>query len=277
MDKSEVKKFSLMGGGGFIRFKRQSCSSNCLKWINLKWQKIFPYPGMRAGLFCHKFFYFRFIRCSGNCLSNLDKFKGRKFSPPQDEGRAFLTADFPKLLRQLPEQLWINLKAEKPPPPHGWGKIFCHKNQSCSRLPESDKSEGKKFSSNWGAGLLWQKSQSSPPLDERDKFLTSKDLSVSGNFKQLWFCGRKAPPIWGKNFLTTKTKVAQNCLKRIFLKSKKFGPSSCGRKLFCHKNPRCLKFFWPQIYPKSKAFSSILGGGAFLWQRPKLLEIAPHG
>ena len=44
-----------------------------------------------------------------------------------------------------------------------------------------------------------EKPPPSPPR-MREKFLTS-DLSVSGNFEQLWFLWQKSPPPgWGKNF-----------------------------------------------------------------------------
>ena len=81
----------------------------------------------------------------------------------------------------------------------GGGWLFCHKNQSCSKLPEVDRSDVKKFSI----------------LPQKPKLL---QIAWSG---------------WGGGvFSATKTKVAQNCLKWIDLMSKNFppGPWRKGRK-----------------------------------------------
>ena len=111
----------------------------------------------------------------------------------------------------------------------------------------------------------------------------------------------------GGGFSATKTKIAQNCLKWIYLVSKKF-PSSLGvggwgvsatktivsqnclkwidwcqknslilggGGLFCHQNQCCSKL--PEMDRSGvKQFSLIFGGGggAFLPPKPKLLEIA---
>ena len=81
----------------------------------------------------------------------------------------------------------------------------------------------------------------------------------------------------GGGFSATKTKVAQNCLKWIDLKSKKF-PSSWGEGggLFCHKNQRQLQL--PEMdRSEVKKFSLILGeGGLFCHKnqsRSKLPEM----
>ena len=77
-----------------------------------------------------------------------------------------------------------------------------------------------------------------PPQDEQN-FLTS-DLSISGNFEQLWFCGRKGPPPpppgWGKTFWHWIY------LFQVILS--KFG--FCGRKA---RPPGWGKIFWLWIYP----------------------------
>ena len=126
--------------------------------------------------------------------------------------------------------------------PSSWGGLFCHKNQSCWKLPEMDRSDVKKFSlileggggfsatktkvagnclkwidlmsknfpSSWGGGLFCHKNQSCWKLPEMDR-------SGVKNF----------PSSWGGGFSATKTKVAGNCLKWIDLMSKNF-PSSWG-------------------------------------------------
>ena len=183
MDKSEVKKFSLiLGGEGAFLPQKTKVAQNCLKWINLK-SKIFP-SSWGGGFSATK------TKVAWNCLK------------------------------------WINLKSKNFP--SSWeGRLFCHKNQSCLKLPEMDQSEAKKFSLNLGGG---------------------------------------------GGFSATKTKVAQNCLKWINLKSKKFSLILGGR-LFCHKNQSCSKL--PEMdKSEAKKFSLNLGGGAFLQQKPKLLEIA---
>ena len=98
------------------------------------------------------------------------------------------------------------------------GGLFCHKNQSCSKLPETDKSGVKKFPSSWGGGLFCHKNQSCSKLPETDKSEVKKFSLILGG-----------------GFSATITKVARNCLKRINLRSKNF-PSSWGGGLFCHQN-----------------------------------------
>ena len=95
----------------------------------------------------------------------------------------------------------------------GGGGLFCHKNQSCSKLPEMDRSE------------------------------------VKNIFPHLWGVGG-----WG--FSATKTKVAQNYLKWIDLKSKKF-PLILGGGAFLAQKPKLLKIAWSKKFPIS------WGGGLF--------------
>ena len=93
--------------------------------------------------------------------------------------------------------------------------------------------------------FLWQKSQTPPRM--REIFLTP-DLSISGNFKQLWFLWQKSPPPprWGK-FFWHQIYPFQAILSN-------FG--FCGRKAKPH--PGWGKFFWHQIYP-FQAISSNFG------------------
>ena len=107
--------------------------------------------------------------------------------------------------------------------PSSWGGgLFCHKNQSCLKLPEMDRSDVKKFPSSWGGGTLFchknQRCSKYPEMDRSDV----KKISL----------------ILGGGLSATKTKVAQNCLKWIDLMSNNF-PSSLvggvgeGGGLFC--------------------------------------------
>ena len=162
----------------------------------------------------------------------MDKFEGRKFSPPLGD------------------------EAE----------IFCHKNQSCSKLPEMDKSQVKKFS------LIWRgrKDFSATNTKDAQNFLKrinlkTADLSLilgggEGNFCQqkpklvkIAWNGRKLFPHPGGGFSATKTKVAWNCLKRKNLQFQ-------ATLVFVAEKPPpgWGKIFWLQIYP-FQAISSNFG------------------
>ena len=171
MDRSEVKKFSLIlgGGGGLFCHKNQSC----LKLPEMdrsEVKKIFPHPGGR-GLFCHK-------NQSCSKLPEMDRSEVKKFSSSWGGGGGF-SATKTKVARNCLK--WIDLKSKNFPSswgggfsatktkvarnclkwidlksknfPSSWGGgLFCHKNQSCSKLPEMDRSEVKKFSLILGEG-----------------------------------------------------------------------------------------------------------------------------
>ena len=66
----------------------------------------------------------------------------------------------------------------KAPPPPGWGKNFWPQIYPFQAIL-----------SNFGFGGR----KAPPPPRMRENFLTS-DLSISGNFKQLWFLWQKSPP-----------------------------------------------------------------------------------
>ena len=136
------------------------------------------------------------------------------------------------------------------------GGLFCHKNQSCLKLPDMDRSGVKKFS------LI---------LGGRD-FSATKTKVAQNCLKWIDLVSKISPSSWGGgDFSATKTKVARNCLKWIDLVSKI--SLILGRGLFCHKNQSCSKL--PEMDRSGvKKFSLILGGEAFLPQKPKLLEIA---
>ena len=110
----------------------------------------------------------------------------------------------------------------------GWGGgLFCHKNQSCLKSSEMDRSEVQNF-----------------------------------------------PHFGGGVFSATKTKVARNRPQRIDPKSKIFltlgveGGFSATKTKVARNHPK-------RIDPKSKIFLTL--GGAFLPQKPKLLEIVQNG
>ena len=134
---------------------------------------------------------------------------------------------------------WIDLVSKNFPHLWGGGRLFCHKNQSCSKLPEMDRSDVKKcslilgggggFSATktkvawnclkWidlvskifphpvGGGLFCHKNQNCSKLPELDRTGVKIISHISGG---------------GGYFTATKTKVAQNCLKWIDLMSKIF-------------------------------------------------------
>ena len=86
--------------------------------------------------------------------------------------------------------------------------------------------------------MSWQKSH--PPPDEGN-FLTS-DLSISGDFEQLWFLWQKIPPPpppgWGKIFLSLDLSISGNFEELCFLWQKRHPPP-----------PGWGKIFWLWIYP----------------------------
>ena len=99
-------------------------------------------------------------------------------TPPQMREK-FLTSDLS--ISGNFEQLWF-LWQKSPPP--GWRKIFWHQIYPFQAILSN-------------FGFCGRKAP--PPM--RDNFLTS-DLSISGNFEQLWFLWQKSPPPpqWGKIF-----------------------------------------------------------------------------
>ena len=96
--------------------------------------------------------------------------------------------------------------AEKPPP--RWGKIFWLQIYPFQEI-----------SSNFG--FCGRKAPSPPPPQMREKFLTS-DLSISGNFEQLWFLWRKSPPPQdeGKFFDTRSIHFRQFWATLVFVAEK---------------------------------------------------------
>ena len=156
------------------------------RWGNIFWHQIYPFQAILSNfgfggrkpplpqwgkIFWHQIYPFQ-------AISSNFGFGGRKAHPPQMREK-FLTPDLS--ISGNFKQLWFWW--QKRPP--RWGKIFWHQIYPFQAI-----------SSNFGFVA-----EKTPP--KRETFLTP-DLSISGNFKQLWFGGRKAcPPLrWGKIFDT---------------------------------------------------------------------------
>ena len=127
------------------------------------WQK--SHPPLRWGkIFWHQIYPFQ-------AISSNFGFDGRKAPPPPPhEGKFFDTRSIH--FRQF--QATFVLVAEKPPP-QDEGKFFDTRSIHFRQFQAT----------------LDLVAESPPPM--REVFLTP-DLSISGNFKQLWFWCRKAPP-----------------------------------------------------------------------------------
>ena len=147
MDRSEVKIFpSSWGGGGSFSATKTKVSSkpNCLKWIDLK-SKNFP-SSWGEGLFCHQ-------NQSCSKLPEMDRSEVKIlfFSHPGCGGGGFSATKTKVAWNRLK---WIDLKSKFFPSSWGGG-LFCHQNQSCSKLSEMDRSEVNNFSLNPGGGGLF--------------------------------------------------------------------------------------------------------------------------
>ena len=185
MDRSKVKKFSLILRGGLFCHKNQSCSKlpemdkSEVKKISL----ILGRGGFSANLstmwysMMHEISVLDVTSCAATRAEYLTKRQKK-------EGGDF-SATKTKLAQN--HLKWIDPKSKNFP--SSWRGLFCHKNQTCSKLPEIDRSKVKKFSLMLGGG-----------------------------------------------FSATKTKLAQNSLKWINLKSK-FFPSSWGGDFSANLSP----------------------------------------
>ena len=148
----------------------------------------------------------------------------QKRPPPPDEGKIFDTRSIH--FRQF--QATLVLVAEKPPTPHE-GKFLDTRSIH--------------FRQFWATLVL----VAEKPTPMRENFLTP-DLSISGNFEQLWFWWQKSPPRWGKIFWH------QIYPFQAILSNFGFG----GRK---PPLPRWGKNFWHQIYPFQAILSNFGFGG----------------
>ena len=103
--------------------------------------------------------------------------------------------------------------------PHRGGGLFCHKNQSHSKLPEMDKSEVKKFSLILEGELFCHKNQSWSKLPEMDKSEVKKFSLILG----------------GGRFSAHKNQSCSKLPEMDKSEVKKILPLSWG-EVFCHKN-----------------------------------------
>ena len=126
-------------------------------------------------------------------------FVAEKLPSPQDEGIFFYTGSI------YFRQFWATLVLwqKSPPPPLAWGKIFY---------------TGSIHFRQFRATLVFVAEK--PPPEDEGKFFTLR-LSISGNFQQHWFCGRKAPP-------PRKREIFLHWIYPFQAISSKFG--FCGRK-----------------------------------------------
>ena len=164
-----------------------------------------PLPSGWGKLFLHWIYAFQAIPSNfGLC--------GRKAPSLRDEGN-FYTQDLS--ISGNFEQLWFLCR--KAPPPR-MREIFLHwiypfqailSNVGfCGRKAPPPQDEGNLFTLDLSISgnfqqlwILWQKTSSPLPQDEGKYF--TLDLSISGNFQQLWFWWQKSPlpPGWGKTIL----------------------------------------------------------------------------
>ena len=158
--------------------------------------KNFPHPG-GGGFSATK------IKVARNCLKWID-LKSKNL--PSSCGGGFSATKI-KVARNCLK--WIDLKSKIFP--HPWGGLFCHKNQSCLKLPKMDRSEVKNFSLILGGGgaFLPQKSKLSklPKMDRTEV--------------------KKFPSSWGGGLFCHKNQSCSKLPKMDRSEVKKF-PSSWG-------------------------------------------------
>ena len=150
-------------------------------------------------------------------------FLWQKSPPPPRMREIFLTPDLS--ISGNFRQLWFLWQKSPPPLLQGWGKIFWHQIYPFQAISSDFGFCSRKAPPPWDGGnfidtrsihlrqfwatLVFVAEKS--PLQDEGKFLTP-DLSISGNFKQLWFLWQKSPspPGWGKNFLTSDLSISGN-------------------------------------------------------------------
>ena len=175
-------------------------------WGKIFWPQIYPFLAISSNFgFCGrkappplpfgwgKIFWpqiYPFLAISSNF-----GFCGRKAPPPQDEGKFF---DL-RFIRFWEFRATLVFVAEKPPP-QGWGKIFWPQIYPFLAISSNFGFCGRKAPPPLRFIRFWQfratlvfVAEKPPPPRMRENFLTS-DLSVSGNFEQLWFLWQKSPP-----------------------------------------------------------------------------------
>ena len=123
--------------------------------------------------------------------------------------------------------------AEKPPPPNK-GNFF-------DRIYPFQA-----ISSNFGFC-----GRKAPPPRLRENFLTS-DLSVSGNFEQLWFLWQKSPPRIREKFLTSDLSIWGNFEQLSFLWQKSPPPQVEG-KFFDFRSIHFRQFWATLVFVAEKS------------------------
>ena len=174
------------------------------------------------------------------------------------------------------EQLWFLWQKSPPPPLPGWGKffdirsihfrqfwatlVFVAEKPSPPRMREKiltpDLSISGNFKQLW---FLWQKSLPSTPPRMREKFLTP-DISNSGNFEQIWFLWQKSPPPCqdeGKIFDTRSIQFRQFRATLVFVAEKcppRMREQYLTPDLSTSGNFEQLWFLWQNSPPPGKNF-----------------------
>ena len=215
------------------------------------WQKSQTPPRMR------EIFLTSDLSISGNFKQLW--FLWQKSPPPQDEGNFFDTRSIhfrhfwatlvfvaEKPTSRLRENFWHQIYpfqailsnfgfCGRKAHPRGWGKIFWHQIYPFQAIL-----------SNFD---FCDRKATPHPNRMREIFLTP-DLSISGNFEQLWFLWQKSPPARMRgNFLTPDLPISGNFEQLWFLWQKSHQPTQIGWG----------NIFWHQIYP----FQAILSNFGF--------------
>ena len=158
-------------------------------------------------------------------------FCGRKAPSPTRMREKFLTSDLS--ISGNFKQLWFLWQKSPPPPPKDEGKFFDFRSIHFRQFQ---------------ATLVFVAEKPPPPSPKmREHFLTS-DLSISGNFEQLWFLWQKSPPQDEGTFFDFRSiHFRQFWATLVFVAQKPPPP------------PKMREIFWLQIYP----FQAILSNFGF--------------
>ena len=165
-------------------------------------------------------------------------FVAEKPPPPQDEGKFFYTGSIH--FRQFPAPLVF--VAEKHPPPRMREHFFLQWIYSfqaissnfgfCGRKKPPPQDEGNFF---YTGSIHFRQFPATldfvaekPPPRMRENFLTL-DLSISGNFQQLWILWQKGPPRMRENILTLDLSISGNFQQLWFLWQKSPPPQDEGK------------------------------------------------
>ena len=230
------------------------------------WQKSQTPPGW-GKIFWHQIYPFQ-------AISSNFGFCGRKAPPPQDEGKFFDTRSIHF------RQFWATLVfvAEKPNPTQDEGNFFDTRSIHFRQLRENFFDTRSIHFRQFWATLVFVAEK---PTRMREIFLTS-DLSISGNFEQLWFLWQKSPPPprMRENFLTPDLSISGNFEQLWFLWQKSPPTRSIHFRqfqatlVFVTEKPPLPgwgEIFWHQIYP----FQAILSNFGFCGRKappPRMRE-----